>query len=70
MFCPNLFSLMQQIQKDNALISCVFIVYAPRAAASQLAFSGRLPLFVRAHEHSSVCARTMECDDTDILPRE
>ncbi len=69
MFCPNLFSLMQQTQKDNALISCVFVVYAPRAAVSQLSFSGRLPLFVRAHEQRSVCDCTMECDVTDILPR-
>jgi hypothetical protein len=35
-------SRLQQYQQDNALISSVFIVYAPRSAAAALAFKDAL----------------------------
>ena len=40
-------SRLQQYQKDNALISSVFIVYAPRSAAAALAFKDALPISAR-----------------------
>lgn len=56
-----------QHQRDNALISSVFIVYAPCNVVSHLSLHNRLPLFVQTHgaqRHD----HTMEIEDEDILP--
>jgi hypothetical protein len=62
------FLTVQQWQRDNALISSVFIVYAPSAIVPQLSFHRRLPLFVRTHASQRLDHTTDEIVDEDNLP--
>jgi hypothetical protein len=54
---------MLQNQLDNALISKVFIVYAPLSVASSLFFRASLPMHAISHSLAII-----PCDDDDLLP--
>jgi hypothetical protein len=60
--------LPQQYQKDNALISSLFIVYAPLERANELNFTHNLPLYAITHPHYTG-ALDVEYVDDDLMPK-
>ena len=58
--------LPQQYQQDNALISSLFIVYAPLDRADVLNFHHNLPLYALTHADFP----DVEYVDDDIMPQE
>ena len=59
---------LQQEQQDNSMISCVFLVHAPRTACDYLNFSEDLPLFCRAYGSTTPQPRVAVLEDDDLLP--